>query len=141
MFQLDDNFLKDLGVVSLPDDQKEVLLQHIYEELEVRVGTQLAEGLSDEQMEEFDALLQRDEGKIRGWLSAHVPEYASQEDYQKFMHNAKQDVASPDIAVLSEYVATKWLDKNRPEYRTVVAAVLEELKKEIIANRDAILAT
>jgi hypothetical protein len=28
---------------------------------------------------------------------------------------------------------------NRPDYRDVVAAVLEELKKEIIANRDAIL--
>ena len=40
---------------------------------------------------------------------------------------------------MAEFTATKWLEVNRPDYRDVVAAVLDELKKEIIANRDAIL--
>ncbi len=40
---------------------------------------------------------------------------------------------------MAEFTATKWLEVNRPDYRQVVAEVLDELKKEIIANRDAIL--
>ena len=53
MFQLDENFLNDIGLGSLPEAQKKPFLQHIYEELELRVGTRLSDGLSDEQLEEF----------------------------------------------------------------------------------------
>jgi hypothetical protein len=46
---------------------------------------------------------------------------------------------SSDINLKSEFAATKWLEVNRPDYRNVVAQVLEELKQEIMANREAIL--
>jgi len=36
MFQLDDQFLKDLGLDELPDDQKQAFKEHIYNELELR---------------------------------------------------------------------------------------------------------
>mgnify|MGYP003381372995 CR=1 FL=1 len=39
MFQLDDNFLTDVGLATLPDDQKQAFLQHINEGLELRVGS------------------------------------------------------------------------------------------------------
>jgi hypothetical protein len=32
MFQLDEQFLKDLGLDQLPDDQKQAFLDHIYSE-------------------------------------------------------------------------------------------------------------
>lgn len=139
MFQLDDDFLNDLGVSGLPDDEKRELLQHIYEELELRVGTRLAQGLTEEQMQEFDAILQQDEERIHGWLSTHLPEYEERGDYKQFMNSVNQDAVSASIAALSEYVATKWLEVNRPDYRQVVATVLEEIKQEIIENRTAIL--
>jgi hypothetical protein len=44
-----------------------------------------------------------------------------------------------DPGLRAEYAATKWLEVNRPDYRQVVAEVLDELKKEIIGNRDKIL--
>jgi len=40
---------------------------------------------------------------------------------------------------LAEYASLKWLGMNRPNYRDVVAQTMNELKQEIIANRDAIL--
>ena len=43
MFQLDDNFLKELGLDQLPDEQKKPFLQHIYSELELRVGERLSQ--------------------------------------------------------------------------------------------------
>ena len=38
MFRLDDQFLKDIGLDGLPEEQKKPFLQHIYSELELRVG-------------------------------------------------------------------------------------------------------
>ena len=48
-------------------------------------------------------------------------------------------VSADDPRLRNEYAATKWLEVNRPDYREVVAAVMDELKREIVANRDAIL--
>lgn len=83
--QLDDNFLNDLGLGGLPDDQKQAFLQHVLETLELRVGTKLSEGLSDEQLEEFEKLTPEPndspevaEQKQRSalqWLETNRPNY------------------------------------------------------------------
>ncbi len=39
----------------------------------------------------------------------------------------------------AEFAATKWLEVNRPDYRDVVAATLDEIKREIVQNKEAIL--
>lgn len=137
MFQLNDEFLNDLGLNDLPEEQKKPFLQHIYNELELRVGTRLAEGLSDDQLTEFESIIERDEAKVTQWLESHVPNYASAPDLQKLADANGLQVN--DKVLLSEYAATKWLEFNRPDYREVVAAVMGELKQEIISNRDKIV--
>jgi len=37
--------------------------------------------------------------------------------------------------------ATKWLEKNRPDYREIVARTIEEMKAEIRANRHKLIGT
>ena len=137
MFQLDDKFLADIGLNDLPDDQKKAFLQHIYEELELRVGTKLSDGLSDQQLEEFEKIIDRDQATIDSWLSAHVQDYTSDDVFRRMQQALNRDPADPVLK--AEYVATKWLEVNRPDYRDVVKLVLDELKTEIIANKDAIL--
>lgn len=137
MFQLDDKFLQDLGLAQLPDDQKQAFLEHIYSELELRVGQQLSDGLSDAQLEQFEAFIDRNEGSVRTWVAANVPNYQSDPAFQQLQSGIPQ--GTDEIAVLSEYASLKWLGMNRPDYRDVVARTLEELKQEIINNRDAIL--
>jgi len=137
MFQLDDKFLTDIGLGDLPDDQKRAFLQHTYEELELRVGTRLSEGLTDQQLEEFEKIIDRDQDVIENWLAAHVQDYTNDEVFKRMQVALNLDPADPVLK--AEFVATKWLEVNRPDYRDVVKSVLEELKAEIIANRDAIL--
>ena len=76
MFQLDDTFLQGLGLGDMPQDQKEAFLQHLYEELELRVGTRLSEGMSKEQLKAFEALIDSDdeEGAMQ-WLQTNRPNY------------------------------------------------------------------
>lgn len=137
MFQLDDKFLADIGLGTLPDDQKQAFLQHIYEELELRVGTKLSEGLNDQQLEEFEKIIDRNHDVIDAWLAAHVQDYATDQVFQRMQQALNLDPADPNLK--AEYAATKWLEVNRPDYRDVVRQVLEELKNEIASNRDAIL--
>lgn len=137
MFQLDDAFLQDIGLGDMPDDQKQAFLQHIYKELELRVGTKLSEGLSDQQMAEFESFIDRDEDKVSAWFNQHLPNYAEQPDYQQLKAGAPEEAS--DLDVLCEYGSLKWLELNRPDYRQVVAGELETLKKEIAQNKDALL--
>lgn len=137
MFQLDDNFLQDVGLAALPDDQKQAFLQHIYQELELRVGTKLSEGLSEDQMGEFEAFVDQNEDKVRRWFEKNMPDYASRQDFVQLQQSAPEGTS--ELAVLCEYGSLKWLEMNRPDYRDVVAAELEALKQEIRANAGSIL--
>lgn len=42
-------------------------------------------------------------------------------------------------SVGSQAEATKWLEKNRPDYREIVSRTIEEMKAEIRANRDRLI--
>lgn len=76
MYQLDDKFLQDLGLGNMPDDQKQAFLQHLYEELELRVGTRLSEGMTDEQLAEFEKLIDaNDQQGALTWLETNRPNY------------------------------------------------------------------
>ena len=57
--------------------------------------------------------------------------------FQRLVQATKADPTNPGLK--DEFAATKWLEVNRPDYRDVVAATMDELKKEIITNREAIL--
>ena len=137
MFQLDDKFLQDLGLDQLPEEQKQAFLQHIYEELELRVGTKLSDGLSDTQLDEFEGIIDRKEEAVNAWLAQYAPSYQTDEVFTRLQQST--GLGADDPRLRAEFAATKWLEVNRPDYRDVVAQVLEELKQEIMKNRDAIL--
>jgi len=137
MFQLDDKFLNEIGLDSLPEEQKKPFLQHIYDELEIRVGTKLSDGMSDAQLEEFEAIIDHKDDIIIAWLAKYIPNYHNDDGFIKLQSAMDIDVNDPNLR--AEYAATKWLEINRPDYKDVVAKVLEDLKKEVVDNRDAIL--
>jgi hypothetical protein len=76
MFQLDDNLLRELGLGDLPAAEKNKMLAHIYETLELRVGMKLAEQMSDAQLDEFESFIDRnDEAGALKWLETNFPDY------------------------------------------------------------------
>jgi len=137
MFQLDDKFLADIGLNEMPEVEKKPFLQHIYSELEMRVGTKLSDGMSDDQLQEFELIIDQNDTMIGDWLNKYAPSYHNDAAFIQLQELTQLDVNDPKLR--AEYAATKWLEVNRPDYRDVVAQVLEEIKKEVLANRDAIL--
>src|SRR6478736_6627279 len=76
MFKLDNDFLTNLGLGSMPVDEKNKLLQVIYERLEMNVGMRLAEKMTDSQLDEFEGFIDRNDepGALR-WLETNFPNY------------------------------------------------------------------
>lgn len=136
MFKLDDKFLEELGLGALPAEQKQEFRQHIYNELESRVGERLTDDMSDELLEEFGNFVDANEEGMGKWFNENLPDYADREDYKQLR---EANPEAPENAIMSEFGAMKWLQLNRPDYPQVVASVLEEIKNEIKSNRDAIL--
>ncbi len=139
MFQLDDKFLADIGLAELPEEQKKPFLQHVYDQLQYKVGITLSEGMSDEQLQEFEAIIDRQDGAVDAWIAQNKPDYLADPLLQQLSQAVQLPPDNPNVK--AEYAATKWLEVNRPDYRDVVARTLEELKQEIVQNRDAILGT
>lgn len=137
MFQLNDEFLQELGLDQLPGEQRKPFLDHIYNELELRVGERLSQGLGDAQLDEFANIIDKEPGAVDQFIAVHAPNYTEEPIFQRLVQAT--GAAADDPRLKDEFAATKWLEVNRPDYRDVVTAVMGELKQEILANRDAIL--
>lgn len=101
MFQFDDSFLDSLGLSDMPEEEKKAFLQHLYEELELRVGTRLSEGMSDAQLASFEKLVDgNDEDGALNWLEANRPDYKAvvAEELEKL----KQEVISNKDKIVEE---------------------------------------
>lgn len=94
--QFDEQFLREMGLSAMPEEQKQKFLDYVQEELEVRIGERISKGLTETQLNEFDMITDQAE-------------------------------------------ATKWLEKNRPDYREIVTRTIEELKQEIRLNRSKLI--
>ena len=107
MFKLDDNLLKELGLGTLPVDEKNKMLGHIYETLEMRVGMKLAEQMSNEQLDEFESFIDRnDEAGALKWLETNFPNYKQvvADELEKLKAEIKQ--AAPQILAASQQPPT-----------------------------------
>jgi len=76
VIELDRSVLEGAGLNDLSDHHASLLLRQIYETLEFRVGATLAGRLSDEQLKEFEALIDQGEDESSAaWLEANVKDY------------------------------------------------------------------
>lgn len=126
----------------LPQDQALQVARFFQTQLEVRVGMLLSDGLSDEQMSQFESLMNRDVEKMTEWIDRYAPDYEDDEiylstraDYEKNAERAGTKV--DELALLSRYAQLKWFSINRPDYQEVVKRTVRELYQLVKANLEA----
>jgi hypothetical protein len=109
MFKLDNAFLEELGLGSLPPVEKNKMLAHIYETLEMRVGMKLAEQMSNEQLDEFESYINKqDEAGALKWLETNFPNYKQvvADELEKLKGEISQ-VAPQIVAQAQEAIAAQ----------------------------------
>lgn len=109
MFKLDNALLEELGLGGLPAEEKNRMLAHIYETLEMRVGMKLAEQMTNEQLDEFEGYIDRnDEPGALKWLETNFPNYKD--------------------------VVAEQLEKLKGEVRTAAPQILEAAQAQVQAQ-------
>lgn len=101
MYKLDNNFLKELGLDSLPAAEKNKMLAHIYETLEMRVGVKLASKMSDAQLDEFESYINKNDQKgALTWLETNFPNY--KDVVADELNKLKKEIKASAPAILEE---------------------------------------
>lgn len=137
MIKVDDKFLVEVGLQNLPEPQKTAFMTEIQEELENRVGEKMSEGMTSEQLEEFDGIMQKDRNVMIRFLTK-LGDYRQDEVYQKLLQ--KYNVTEGTLEILGEYLSVKWIQLNRPDYMKVAQDIEAEFKQEIMNAHDEIMA-
>ncbi len=106
--KLDNTLLDELGLGVLPEAEKQSMLKHIYETLEMRVGMRLADQMTNEQLDEFEKFVDAndDAGAFR-WLETNFPNYKEvvNDEFEKLKVEVKQ--AAPQIVATSQQQAAQ----------------------------------
>ena len=71
--EFDENFLQEVGLAAMPEAQKQSFLDYVQEELEVRIGMKVAEGMDVAKLREFEAI--EDDEEAVNWLKVNRPDY------------------------------------------------------------------
>ena len=86
--KLDENFLREVGLLMMSEEKKEAFLRYVEEEIEVRVGEEISEGVSEEELAEFLAMETKEEA--REWLKVHKPNF--EEIIDKVVEEMKEEI-------------------------------------------------
>jgi predicted RNA-binding Zn ribbon-like protein len=105
MFKLDEQFLKDIGLGSLPASEKNRMLKDIYETLEMRVGMKLADQMTDQQLDDFEEYINRkDEAGAVKWLETNFPNY--KQTVSDELDKLKNEISQAAPQILAELQAS-----------------------------------
>lgn len=116
MIKLDDNLLAELGLQALPAEEKKALLKHIYETLEMRVGTTLARQMTDAQLDEFESFINsNDEAGALRWLEMNFPNYKDvvAQEFEVLKNEIRQ--AAPQIMAGAQAQQQQQMQQAAPQ--------------------------
>ena len=136
MFELDDRFFDEIGLTQMPEAEKDSFKVHIQEEIQVRIGERIADGMTVEKMQEFENIIDNIPGYVVEWLVKNSPNYTEDNIFKALK---TQSFGAGEEQILSEYAAMKWLSINGPDFTQIIATVVDELKSELKSNTDRIL--
>ena len=127
--RFDENFLAEVGMSNLEGEEREKFLTRAEETLEMRVGEKISEGLTADQLVEFEGIMDNNQEVIRRIVFRMKTDFREDPIYKKLLE--RHGVTEGTWDILDEYLSVKWIQENRPDYREIVAAETENLKSEI----------
>jgi hypothetical protein len=96
--EVDEKFLRDVGLSAMPEEQKKAFLEYAQEELEVRVGEEIASGMTEEKMREFEDA--KTDEETEKWLNENKPNY--REIVDKTIEDFKNEIARNRDKILGQ---------------------------------------
>ncbi len=86
--EVNEGFLREVGLSAMPEEERRAFLDYVQEELEVRVGEEIAAGMTEEKLREFEATASGEDAKA--WLEKNKPNY--RELVEKTVRELKEEI-------------------------------------------------
>ena len=71
--EFNEQFLQEMGLSAMPEEQKQKFLAYVQEELEIRIGERISRGLTEVQLNEFDMIT--NQAEAAKWLEKNRPDF------------------------------------------------------------------
>lgn len=122
----DENLIEQLGIKDWSEEKRAEVL----EEATFRIGEAVTEGLTDQQSEEYEAIIDDNHDVIDAWLDENVPDYKDSPIYQAYVEEYDDDPEKNNPAKLFATVA--WLQVNVPDLEARANKAVEEYRQELL---------
>lgn len=70
--KIDEEFLQEVGLSVMPDEQKQAFLEYVEREIEIRIGEKISEGVPAAKLREFEKM---DDEDALAWLEENKPNF------------------------------------------------------------------
>ena len=124
MYQRED-IIEKLGI----QDWSEAEQNEAVEAATHRIGLAVTDTLSEEQFNEYQAIVNDDKAVINAWLEKNVPDYEKSAVFQQFEEGVAEDPEQNDPKKLFASIA--WIQLNVPNVQELIATALETYKQEL----------
>ena len=128
MYNLDDNFLTEIGIIDMPEPARGKLVEGIQQTINNRIGLELGDELTDFLVDELTQINNSPEF-AKKWLEANIPHYVGTSEFSQFSQLISREGA--DVTQL--YAQSKWFEKHLPTLPIVTERVVNEVMQEIKA--------
>lgn len=126
--QQDDYIIDRLGVSHYSDEQKELVL----EQVRMFIGEAMSKSLSEQQLNEYQAIIDDNEAVITAWLDQNVPEYKNSTLYKVLIEAYQTD---PEHNRPEKTLANlAWVEKNVPNAKELADKVIDDYKANQLAT-------
>lgn len=128
MFNIDEKYMEELGILSMPQEARDNLVSGIEESIKNRVLIAIADDLSDFSVQELESMAESNEF-AKHWLSKNLPHYAGSNAFKLFSEKANPKEGT---TIEQLYAYAKWFEMNVPTFGAVLEDVKSQLKKELL---------
>jgi len=125
MLQDEQHIIDTLEIADWPADKREATVV----EATMRIGNALLDALSDQQYNEYKAIIDDNQDVINAWLEQTIPDYKENPVYKEIEAGYDADPEQNNPAKLFATIA--WLQVNVPDLQERIAKSLELYKQEL----------
>lgn len=120
----EETILQELHATELSESEQQELLDQVG----IRVGEVIEAQLSEQQMNEYKAIVDANQDVIFAWLDQNQPEYKEHQLYKELTLGYEED---PEKIQPEKVVASiGWVEANVPNVEEIVGKVVEAFKQE-----------
>lgn len=123
-----EQLIEQLGIQDWPEEKQ----NETVDLATFRIGDAVTNELSEQQFNEYNAIVDDNTDVIDAWLAHNVPDYKDSPVYKEFEEGYDEDPEKNNPAKL--FASMAWVQVNVPNVQDVIARTLDEFKKELASS-------